>query len=57
MGLSKQGSLKDSLKGSIKVSLKGSIRDVWDLVSKAVSTSIGLISSYKYSYLTYNPSY
>ena len=57
MGLSKQGSLKGSLKGSIKVSLKGSIRDVWDLVSKAVSTSIGLISSYKYSYLTYNPSY
>ena len=26
-------------------------------LSKAISTLIGVISSYKYSYLTYNPSY
>ena len=28
-----------------------------DLVSKVISTLIGVISSYKYSYLSYNPSY
>ena len=28
-----------------------------DLVSKVISTLIGVISGYKYSYLTYNPSY
>ena len=36
-----------------KCLLKGS----WDLVSKVISTLIGVISSYKYIYLTYNPSY
>ena len=29
----------------------------WDLVSKVKSTLIGVISSYKYSYLIYNPTY
>ena len=29
----------------------------WDLVSKVISTLIGVISSYKYSYHNYNPSY
>ena len=29
----------------------------WDLVSKVISTLIGVISSYKYSYHSYNPSY
>ena len=29
----------------------------WDLVSKVVGTLIGVISSYKYSYPNYNPSY
>ena len=29
----------------------------WDLVSKVISTLIGVISSYKYSYPNYNPSY
>ena len=29
----------------------------WDLVSNVISTLIGVISSYKYSYLTYKPSY
>ena len=29
----------------------------WDLVSKFMSTLIGVISSYKYSYPKYNPSY
>ena len=28
-----------------------------DLVSKVISTLIGVISNYKYSYLIYNPSY
>ena len=28
-----------------------------DLVSKVISTLIGVISNYKYSYLSYNPSY
>ena len=28
-----------------------------DLVSKVISPLIGVISNYKYSYLTYNPSY
>ena len=27
----------------------------WDLVSKVISTLIGVISNYKYSYLSYNP--
>ena len=29
----------------------------WDLVSKVISTLIGVISNYKYSYLIYNPGY
>ena len=29
----------------------------WDLVSKVISTLIGVISRYKYSYLIYNASY
>ena len=29
----------------------------WDLVSTVRSTLSGVISSYKYSYLNYNPSY
>ena len=29
----------------------------WDLVSTVISTSIGDISTYKCSYLNYNPSY
>ena len=29
----------------------------WDLVSMVISTLIGVTSSYKYSYLHYNPSY
>ena len=29
----------------------------WDLVSKVISTLIGVISKYKYSYPNYNPSY
>ena len=29
----------------------------WDLVSTVISTLSGVISSYKYSYLNYNPSY
>ena len=29
----------------------------WDLVSKVISTLIGVISSYKYSYHNHNPSY
>ena len=29
----------------------------WDLVSKVISTLIVVISSYKYSYPNYNPSY
>ena len=29
----------------------------WDLVSRVISTLIGVISNYNYSYLTYNPSY
>ena len=29
----------------------------WDLVSKVISTLRGVISNYKYSYLSYNPSY
>ena len=29
----------------------------WDLVSKVISTLIGVISNYKYSYLVYNPIY
>ena len=28
-----------------------------DLVSKVISPLIGVISNYKYSYLSYNPSY
>ena len=28
-----------------------------DLVSKVISTLIGVISNYKHSYLIYNPSY
>ena len=28
-----------------------------DLVSKVISTLIGVISNYKYNYLIYNPSY
>ena len=30
---------------------------IGDLVSKVISTLIGVISTYKYSYLIYNPSY
>ena len=29
----------------------------WDLVSTAISTLIGVIGTYKCSYLNYNPSY
>ena len=29
----------------------------WDLVSRVISTLIGVISNYNYSFLTYNPSY
>ena len=29
----------------------------WDLVSMVISTLSGVISTYKYSYLNYNPSY
>ena len=29
----------------------------WDLVSKNISTLIGVESTYKYGYLIYNPSY
>ena len=29
----------------------------WDLVSKVISTLIGVISSYMSSYLIYNPTY
>ena len=29
----------------------------WDLVSKVISTLIGVKSSYKYSYLIYTPTY
>ena len=29
----------------------------WDLVSRVISTLIGIISNSHYSYLTYNPSY
>ena len=29
----------------------------WDLVSMVISTLTGVISSYKYSYLNYNPRY
>ena len=35
----------------------GSTWRIWDLVSMVISTLIGVISSYKYSYLDYNPSY
>ena len=36
---------------------QGILGGSWDLVSKVVSTLIGVISSYKYSYPNYNPSY
>ena len=39
--------------GLFKFILGGS----WDLVSKVLSTLIGVISSYKYNYLIYNPTY
>ena len=29
----------------------------WDLVSRVISTLVGVISNYNYSCLTYNPSY
>ena len=29
----------------------------WDLVSRVISTVLGVLSNYNYSYLTYNPSY
>ena len=29
----------------------------WDLVNRVISALIGVISSYKYSYPNYNPSY
>ena len=29
----------------------------WDLVSRVISTLIGVISNYKYTYLNYNPGY
>ena len=35
----------------------GVIRDVWDLVSKVISTVLGGISSHKHSFLTCNPRY
>ena len=43
---------QDSVLVSMEL-LKGS----WDLVSKVISTPIGVISTYNYSYLTYNPTY
>ena len=33
------------------------LRGSWDLVSKVISTLSAVISNYKYSYLSYNPSY
>ena len=36
---------------------KDLLRGSWDLVSKGISTLSGVISNYKYSYLSYNPSY
>ena len=33
------------------------LRGSWDLVSEVISTLSGVISNYKYSYLSYNPSY
>ena len=43
---------QDSVLVSMEL-LKGS----WDIVSKVISTPIGVISTYNYSYLTYNPTY
>ena len=36
---------------------EGLLGGSWDLVSKVISALIGVISSYKYSYPIYNPSY
>ena len=37
--------------------IPGVLGGSWDLVSKVIRTLIGVISTYKYSYLIYNPSY
>ena len=37
--------------------VQGLLEGSWDLVSMVISTLIGLISNYKYSYLNKNPSY
>ena len=36
---------------------KGLLGGSWSLVSRVISTSIGAISNYNRSYLTYNPTY
>ena len=41
-------------KGKFKGTLLGGS---WDLVSRVISTVIGVISNYNCTYLTYNPSY
>ena len=52
-----KGFLQGSL-GILGIPLKGSILGgSWDLVSTVISTLIGVISNYKYGYLSYNPSY
>ena len=48
------GLLKGILKGIYKSSIIGGS---WDLVSKVISTVSVVVSNYKYSYLTYIPSY
>ena len=45
--------LLDASSSSLESVLGGS----WDLVSKVISTLSGIISSYEYSYLNYNPNY
>ena len=37
--------------------VQGILGGSWDLVSKVISTSIEVISKYKYSYLNYTHSY
>ena len=43
--------------GIVLSCLAGILGGSWDLVSKVISTSIGVIIKYNYSYLIYNPNY
>ena len=42
---------------NLRVQPRGILGGSWDLVSRVISTLIGVISKYNYSYLTYNPTY